>query len=328
MLAVVIPLAILAALFYALSDFLEQRAAQRSAAGAGLDVLDADGTQLSRAAQVLTAAKSAGGTLRRLVRDRIWFAGWAVGTLAYFVQATALNLGSVSVVQALQVTSLIFTLPLSTIGRDQRVGLRDWLGGAAVCLGLVVFLLARGSTPSADEAHRGELLFLLLLLLAGVATLAVLAALRSGPLRATLLACAAGASFASSATLVKLTSSELTTKGVAATAVDWPGYALAGVTLLGLLLQQVAFASGRLPVAATAMVVTNPFVGSVVAVIGFGERLPGDPLALAGIAVGGALVVIGVAVLAHSPLLTGGPAGPEPAPGTAVATGNCPATAR
>jgi drug/metabolite transporter (DMT)-like permease len=328
-LAVVIPLALLAALFYALSDFLEQRAAQRSAAGAGLGVVDADGVQSSRTAQVLAAAKSAGGTLRRLVRDRMWFAGWAVGTLAYFVQATALNLGSVSVVQALQVTSLIFTLPLSVIGRNQRVGLRDWLGGAAVCLGLVVFLLARGGTPSADEVRRGRLMFLLLLLLAGAATLAVLAALRSGPVRATLLACAAGAAFASSATLVKVTSSDLTNNGIGATAVDWPGYALAGVTLLGLLLQQVSFASGRLPVAATAMVVTNPFVGSVVAVIGFDERLPGDPLGLAGIAVGGALVVLGVAVLAHSPLLTGGPAGPEVAPDRPVPAGDrSPALAR
>jgi hypothetical protein len=97
MLAVVIPLALVAALFYAVSDFLEQRAAQRSAAGAGLGVLDADGAQPSRGAQLLAAAKSAGWTLRRLVRDRVWFAGWAVGTLAYFVQATALNLGSVSV---------------------------------------------------------------------------------------------------------------------------------------------------------------------------------------------------------------------------------------
>jgi drug/metabolite transporter (DMT)-like permease len=303
MLAIVVPLALIAALCYAISDFLEQRAAQRNAASGPSDLALGRRGARGVAARVLAAAAAAGDTLRRLARDRLWFAGWAVGTLAYLIQAVALHIGSVSVVQALQVTSLIFILPLSTIGTPRRPGPRDWVGAACVCAGLVLFLTVRGRTPAASEAHRGRILFLLLMLLAGIAALAVLAALRSGPIRATLLACAAGASFASSAALVKLTSRDLVQHGVPHTATDWPGYALAGVTVLGVLLQQVAFASGRLPVAATAMVVTNPVLGGVIAVLGFGEPLPGTPARLAGVAVGGALVASGVAVLAHSPLL-------------------------
>jgi drug/metabolite transporter (DMT)-like permease len=304
-LLIVIPLAVLAALLYAISDFLEQRAAQRSVppsrAEAEPAVEDRDPSSVS--ARLLVAVDATGRILGRLVRDRMWFAGWAVGTLGYAVQAAALHLGSVSVVQALQVTSLIFTLPLSAIGRPERPGTRDWLGAAAVCAGLAVFLTVRGRAPSAAEAHRGTLLFLLLMLLAGVTALAVLAALRSGPERAVLLACAAGAAFASSATLVKLTSDDLTKYGVAHTAGDWPGYALAVVTALGVLLQQLAFASGRLPLAATAMVITNPFMGAVIAIIGFGEHIPDTPGRLAGIALGGGIAAAGVTVLAHSPLL-------------------------
>ncbi|MEN3357338.1 MAG: hypothetical protein V7637_1320, partial [Mycobacteriales bacterium] len=281
MLIVVIPLALLAALAYALSDFLEQRGAQRSvAAPAGTAVL----TRLPR--RLAAEFRSAGGTLRRMTRQKVWVAGWAVGTLAYLFQAAALHLGSVAVVQSLQVTSLIFTLPLSAIGRPVRLGPREWFGGAAVCTGLGIFLAVHGHAPPASAVHRGRLLFLLLMLLAGVGTLTVLAALRAGPVRATLLACAAGGSFATSATLVKLTATDLTTRGVPATAGDWPGYALAGVTLLGLVLQQLAFASGRLPVAATAMVIANPVAGTAVAVVGFGERLPATALGLADFAVG------------------------------------------
>jgi multisubunit Na+/H+ antiporter MnhG subunit len=211
----------------------------------------------------------------------------------------------VSVVQALQVTSLLFTLPLSTLGRPEKPRARDWLGGGCIVGGLIVFLAARGSAHGVGSAHRDRFLFILLVLLATVIGLAVLAGLRSGPLRATLLACAAGASFAASASLVKLTSDDLVSRGVAATATDWPGYALAVVSVLGVLLQQVAFASGRLPVAATAMIVANPVTGTAIAIVAFAEALPSEPVRLAGLAVGAVLVIVGVALLSHSPLLTG-----------------------
>jgi drug/metabolite transporter (DMT)-like permease len=297
-LAIVIPLALVAAFFYALSDFLEQRAARRTVEDAP------DDTSLGASRRLAAAAASAGRTLRRLTRDRLWFAGWAVGTTAYFVQAVALHLGSVSVVQALQVTSLLFTLPLSTVGRPERAEARDWLGGGLIVAGLILFLASRGAAPDADSAHRDRFIFILLMLLAAVVVLTVLAGLHTGPLRATLLACAAGASFAASASLVKLTSDDLVSRGIDGTATDWPGYALAVVSVIGVLLQQVAFASGRLPVAATAMIVANPVVGTAIAIVGFAEQLPGDPARLAGLAAGAAVVVAGVAVLAHSPLLT------------------------
>jgi hypothetical protein len=77
--------------------------------------------------------------------------------------------------------------------------------------------------------------------------------------------------------------------------------------VFGVLLQQVAFAAGRLPVAATAMIVANPVVGTAIAIVAFAEPLPGDPTRLVGLGIGAALVVVGVTVLSHSPLLTGDP---------------------
>jgi hypothetical protein len=69
------------------------------------------------------------------------------------------------------------------------------------------------------------------------------------------------------------------------------------------ILQQLAFASGRLPTATTAMTVVNPVIGSVIAVIGFAEPLPSSAGLLTGLALAGVLLVIGVTLLAHSPLL-------------------------
>ena len=296
-LAIVIALAVVAAFLYALSEYLQQRAAWRSAQTVDTDAED-------RSARLLAEAGAAGRALRRMAGERIWFLGWALGTTAFFVQAAALNLGSVSVVQSLQVTTLIFTLPLAGIGSPVRPRLRDWVGAGTIAVGLAIFLAVRGVPQgSATGAHRGRLLLLLIALAGLVVLLAAAGALRSGPIRATLLASAAGVSLAATASMIKLTSDDLVNHGVVYTATDWPGYALALGTATGVILQQLAFTSGRLPVAATAMTIANPLIGTVLAVIGFNEAMPSTAGGLAGLAFGAALVCVGVYVLAHSPLL-------------------------
>jgi drug/metabolite transporter (DMT)-like permease len=309
-LAIVILLALVAAFLYALSEYLQQRAAWRSAEQVDTDAAD-------RARRLRAEAGAAGKALGRMARDRVWFAGWGLGTLAFFVQAVALNLGSVSVVQTLQVTTLIFTLPLSAIGQPVRPRLRDWVGAGTIAVGLGLFLAVRGVEGNASEAHRGRLALVLLALLGAVLLLAAAGALRAGPLRATLLASAAGVSLAATASLIKLTSDDLVHHGVLYTATDWPGYALAVGTGVGVVLQQLAFTSGRLPVAATALTIANPVIGTLLAVVGFDEALPGSAGGLAVLAAGAACVVGGVSVLAHSPLLAEplpDPAGAGPAP--------------
>lgn len=305
MLAVVIPLGLLAALFYALSDFLEQRAASNASADEQSD--DGGPGTGTAGARIFRALGGARRVFRRLVRDKQWLSGWAVGTLAYLVQAAALHLGSVGVVQSLQTTSLLFALPLSAVGRPERIGPRDVAGGLAITGGLLIFLIGRGRTPATSEAHRERILLLLLVLGAAALVLTVWAALHSakGPVRAVLLGVAAGLGFASSATLVKLTTHSLTTVGVSGTARDWPGYALALATGSGLVLQQLSFASGRLATASTAMILANPVAGTAVATVGFGEHLPSSGLRLAGIAVGAVAVIVGVVLLSHSDLIRG-----------------------
>ena len=297
MLAVVL-LALAAALLYAVSDFLEQRVAHSTA----------DELQGMEHGGVLGVVSAAAG---KLVRNRIWFLGWAVGTLAYLVQAAALHQGSVAVVQSLQVTTVLFSLPLSAVGTALRPHLRDYLAGGAVCLGLALFLLARGDQVQGPP-HRGRILFMLVIVVASIFALIGLALERHGAVRATLFGIAAGVAFGSSATCVKLTSIELTTDGAGHTARDWPGYALAAFALASVVLQQAAFAAGKLPTATTAIAVTNPLVGTVFAVIGFQEALPTSAGRLAMVACAAALIIVGLSVLPHSPLLRS----EEPQPAT------------
>jgi drug/metabolite transporter (DMT)-like permease len=298
-LVLVIPLALLAALLYSLSDFMQQRAASLDAHQEHPESVPRDDRH-----RVIRALARVARTMQRLIHDRRWMLGWFIGTAALGVQAAALRLGSVAVVQTLQVTSLLFAIPLSTVYSRLRPSLRDYIGGSLVCAGLVAVIAVRGGATD-DSSHRRPSVFLFVLVALVMMGLVAVGVSSPGPVRVTALAAAAGVAFGCSAALVKLTTTDLTTIGVVGTAKDWPGYGLAIATGAGVVIQQLAFGAGRLAAATTAMIVANPLVGYAIAVLGFGEHLPSGPGGLTGIAIGGLCATIGVTLLAHSPVLFG-----------------------
>jgi hypothetical protein len=115
------------------------------------------------------------------------------------------------------------------------------------------------------------------------------------------IAVAAGLCFALSAVFIKLTATDLLHNGVVATAIDWPGYALAGSTALGLLLEHEAFGAGPLPITMTAMTITNPVASYLIGVLAFHVAPPTSAGQLAAIAGAAALLTFGTVILAGSP---------------------------
>jgi hypothetical protein len=111
----------------------------------------------------------------------------------------------------------------------------------------------------------------------------------------------AGLCHAMNAVFIKMTTADLLGAGVGGTAVDWPGYTLAISTLGGLLLGQLAFASGALPPAVAAISVTNPVASVAVGLLAFDAPIPSSPAALAAIAASGALIATGITGLANAP---------------------------
>ena len=81
-------LALAAALMIGIGDVLEQRSAQ----------------------QVTDKPVGTFALFRRLLRDRRWWTGSLVAAAGFGLQAAALGLGSVVLVQALSLTSLLFAL--------------------------------------------------------------------------------------------------------------------------------------------------------------------------------------------------------------------------
>ena len=284
-----------AAFLFAASASLQQHAARQGAPPG----TDAEGRFEKRTAIFGALAR----LIRRLVRNPLWLVGWCTNLFGFLIQAAALHFGSVALVQPLMVTQLLFALPLASAWRRAWPGARDWISGILISGGLAVFLAVRGVAPLEDNPDRARLILAGLAAAGAVAFLILLSAGLPRTARATIVAVAAGICFAVSAAMIKLTSDDLLHRSVAATAKDWPGYALAGSTLAGLLLEQGAFAAGSLPAAVAAMSITNPVMSYLLGVFAFGAEAPNSASSLAGLAGAGALIGLGAVGLAHSPIV-------------------------
>ncbi|WP_446666575.1 DMT family transporter [Flexivirga sp. B27] len=304
MLWLVLLLACAAAFAFALSAMLEQRAASQAT------------EQHS-----LATVHGFSAFVRALVRRKLWLTGFVINNVGFLIQAAALHLGSVALVQPVMVSQVLFALLLTGIGvagpRDApssllghhgrlRPTLKDWIYVLCICAGLIVLLSVSGAAPLHGTPNREQVVWVLLAMTGLVITLVITARSHPDP-RATslLLAIAAGVCFAGNAVLTKLTTTDLFGPGVLHTALDWPGYGLAVATASGLLIEQAAFAAGTLPWAVAAMSITNPVISYLAGIFGFHVTVPHTAGALAAVSVTAVLIGVGIAGLAHSPLSRG-----------------------
>lgn len=122
------PLALAAALFFALGTVLQQRVAAKASSE--------------------EAAKL--GFLLRLARRPAWLAGIATDAVGFICHAAALAVGRIVVVQPVLATSLVLALPIGAWLDKRRISSRELLGAAAVTVGLAAFLIV--ADPPAGAA--------------------------------------------------------------------------------------------------------------------------------------------------------------------------------
>ena len=298
----VVGLALAAAFLFALAASLQQHEANKANRVIQHqqhrpELPRADGGRQGRRGPYLLALA------RQLARSRLWRVGWAVNLAGFLAQGTALHLGSVALVQPLLVTQLIFALPLTTWWARRWPSRRDWLSGVAICCGVTLFLISHGSSTMRGEADRDRIVLAGIFTAAGIALLVRMSARRSPLVQAALLSVGAGLAFAYSAALMKLTAEDLVERGVAATAVDWPGYTLAASALTGVVLGQWAFATGSLPTAVATMTITNPVASYLIGILGFRIAPAASPPRVAAAAVAAAVIIVGVIGLARSSIV-------------------------
>jgi hypothetical protein len=246
------------------------------------------------------------GLPRQMFTHRTWWIGLSCNVLGFLFHSAAPHLGSITIVQALLSVQLMFAVPFAT-ARSRGLPLaRDWIGSAAVCLGLVTLIAARGPVP--QTMHRVHLLPLFAATaVLTMAALVVAARLVRRSARTALIGAAAGTGFSVTAAfiviVIVIVADQTVHGGPQAVFGHWHVYALAASGLVAAVLAQDAFASGSFPAALTAMTVADPIAAWLWGVLLFDQVPPSGITALVSLAAAGILLSSGVAVLAYSPTI-------------------------
>jgi drug/metabolite transporter (DMT)-like permease len=228
-----------------------------------------------------------------------------VGAVAnYGLLAAALGIGSVMLVTALQVTALLFALPVYARLTHHRVTRWEWTWAALLAVALVAFIMI--GQPEAGRSRGSLTTWIVVVMVIGpLSVLCVLGArIWSGrPPAAVLLAMVAGFSLAVFAVL---------TKGVVDALGDGFGvllrapelYVWIPTALAGMIFQQSSFRAGALTASMPTVIVAEPMVASVLGVIVLGETLHATGPRVFALAAAVLVVIVATWALAHGKAAT------------------------
>lgn len=244
----------------------------------------------------------------RLLKDRQWWLGSLVSALGFGCQAAALGFGSVLLVQALLVTSLLFALPIHARSTGRPVSRSQWLWAALLATSVAVIVTVgnptAGHSRAALEVWTGVIAIMgpaLVLCVVGARVFA------GRPAAAVLLGLVSGSLWGVFAVLTKGVVERLG-HGLWAVLATPELYVWAAVAVAGTAWQQASFRAGSLSASLPTMTVAEPVVGSILGIVVLGEALrPGDDgwaVLIASVVV----MVVATAALARSEADTGSPA--------------------
>lgn len=236
---------------------------------------------------------------KKLVRNRLWWAGTALASSGYGFQALALTWGSLILVQPLLVSALLFALPMSARMAHRRVTTHDWVWALVLTFGLATFVTLARVQPGNYRPLPAVWILATVLCVAVVAACVIGGARTEGRRRALLIATAVGVLFGVVSVLTKVTVQRLNTEGPLGTLIVPAPYLVVILGVGATLLQQSAFHAGALQTSVPTMLVLEPLVAVSLGVIVLGEALSvTDPrtiaaLALAAAAMAAATIALG-----------------------------------
>jgi drug/metabolite transporter (DMT)-like permease len=270
-------LAVAAALMIGIGDVLEQQSAQ----------------------QVTHKPVGTFALFGQLLRDRRWWAGTLVAGAGLGLQAAALGLGSVVLVQALSVTSLLFALVISAKVNHRRI--TRWQAIWAVLLAAAVTVVVTVGNPQAGTPRGSLQTWTVVALVMGPALILCLIGSRmfSGSVSALLLGLMSGSLWGLFSVLTKGVVGQLG-HGIPELLGTPELYVWAVLGIAATAWEQSAFRAGPLTASLPAVTVAEPIVGSVLGVTVLGETLSTNNVGLAAIGVSVAVMVAATVALAHS----------------------------
>ncbi|GBE67015.1 hypothetical protein MFM001_34770 [Mycobacterium sp. MFM001] len=207
------------------------------------------------------------------LRDPRWWLGGMGAVANYALQAGALALASVMLVTSLQVTALLFALPIYARFTGHRVTRWEWMWAAVLAVALAVVVIVGDPTVGHSRASF-ETWIVVAIVMGPALVLCVLGARiwSGGPTSAVLLAVVAGSSLALFAVLTKGVV-EVLEGGFGAVLRTPEFYAWIPSALAGMIFQQSAFRAGALTASLPTITVAKPVVASALGVTVLGESL-------------------------------------------------------
>ncbi|MGF2947338.1 DMT family transporter [Mycobacterium sp. Lab-001] len=222
--------------------------------------------------------------LAKLLRNRRWRWGALLLLVGIALQAAALDEGSVLLVQALLVLSLLFALPVSARLDDRRVTGQQWLWAALLTAAVVVIVTV--GNPRAGHSHASPQTWaaVAVVVVPVLAGCVVAARIRGGAAAAALFAFVSGALWGVFAVLTKSVVHRLGETGWAMFGTPEP-YAWVVLALGGFAWEQSAFRAGPLTASMPTLEVSQPVVAAVLGVAVLGETLNTGPAGMIALAV-------------------------------------------
>lgn len=243
-------LALSSALCIATGDVLQQRTAQR----------------------ITDRAVGSVELFANLLRSQRWWWGTALLAASIALQVAALSEGSVLLVQALLMFSVLFALPLNARLSHRAVTGGEWVWAALLTAAVTVVVVV--GNPQAGHSGASLRTWAVVAVVLGPLLIGCVVAgrIRGGAVAAVLFAFVSGALWGTFAALTKEVVARLG-EGPAAVTRAPELYACILVALGGVVWSQAAFRAGPLTASMPTLQVSQPVVAAVLGVVVLGETL-------------------------------------------------------
>lgn len=215
--------------------------------------------------------------LLRLARTRRWLLGLIAVGIGFGLQAVALELGRLVIVEPVFPLGLLLALLLAARAEGRRLQLPEWTAALAAVAGLAAFLVAAEPSGGDRTAPASSLGLAALGSVLAVALCWLAAARVATPQRALVLSIGGGVGAGVTDALTKTVATLAGAHGLALLG-DVRLYLLAVVGLLTLTVQQNAYRAAGLAASLPAFVVLEPLVGSLLGLFIYHERVGGGGL--------------------------------------------------
>jgi drug/metabolite transporter (DMT)-like permease len=267
--------------------------------------------QQGAAARLESARAFEPAVLLRLIRKPAWLAGLAAVLAGFGLQAAALGLGRLVVIEPVLATSLLFALVLAARRARRRLRPGEWAAALAVVAGLAVFLTA-GQPAGGQRTAGAAALGLAAAAAAGLTGLCVTAASRVPAARRALLLGIGGGTVAGVTDAIVKSVTVVAAGHLLSVFTEARLYLLIVVGLLAFTIQQNGYRAAGLAAFLPAFAVTEPVTGSLLGLIVYHERLSGQPGQIVLELAACAAAVWGIARLAASEMVSGAQPAAEP----------------